>query len=70
MLRGALEGVGIGYLLEAYVEFFIREGHLTPLLEDWSPRFSGWHIYYPSRRQMRAPLKVFTEFVRRCNPLS
>lgn len=70
MLRGALEGVGIGYLLEPYVNTFIREGRLVPVLEDWSPRFSGWHIYYPSRRQMRTPLKVFIGFVRSMNPHS
>jgi DNA-binding transcriptional LysR family regulator len=70
MLRGALEDVGIGYLVEPYVSSFIEEGRLVPVLEDWSPRFSGWHIYYPSRRQMHAPLKVFIEFVRNMNSLS
>lgn len=70
MLRGALEGVGIAYMLEAYVEPFVREGRLALVLEDWSPHFSGWHIYYPSRRQMRAPLKVFIEFVRQTIPLA
>jgi DNA-binding transcriptional LysR family regulator len=65
VLRAALEGVGIGYLLEAYVEPHIREGRLTLLLEDWSPHFSGWHIYYPGRRQIRAPLAAFIAFVRR-----
>jgi DNA-binding transcriptional LysR family regulator len=69
MLRGALEGVGIGYLLEPYVNSFIREGTLIPVLEDWSPRFSGWHIYYPSRRQLHTPLKVFIGFVRSISPL-
>jgi DNA-binding transcriptional LysR family regulator len=70
MLRGALAGVGIGYLVEPYVNSFIREGLLVPVLEDWSPRFSGWHIYYPSRRQMQTQLKVFIEFVRSMTPLS
>jgi DNA-binding transcriptional LysR family regulator len=65
MLRGALEGAGIGYLLEAYVEPYIQDGRLMRLLEDWSPHFSGWHIYYPSRRQMCAPLAAFIAFVRR-----
>ncbi len=65
VLRGALEGAGIGYLLEAYVEPYIREGRLAAVLEDWSSHFSGWHIYYPSRRQMRAPLAAFIEFVRK-----
>jgi len=70
MLRGALEGVGVGYLIEPYVDSFIREGSLVPILEDWSPHFSGWHIYYPSRRQMHAPLKTFINFIRSMNPLS
>jgi DNA-binding transcriptional LysR family regulator len=70
MLRGALEGVGVGYLIEPYVNTFIREGRLVPMLEDWSPRFSGWHIYYASRRQMHTPLKIFIGFVRSMNPLS
>jgi DNA-binding transcriptional LysR family regulator len=69
MLRGALEGAGIGYLLEPYVNSFIREGSLIPVLEDWSPNFSGWHIYYPGRRQMHTPLKVFIGFVRSISPL-
>jgi DNA-binding transcriptional LysR family regulator len=70
MLRGALDGAGIGYLLEPYVSSLVRDGRLVPVLEDWSPRFSGWHIYYPSRRQMHMPLKVFIGFVRGMNPLS
>jgi DNA-binding transcriptional LysR family regulator len=70
MLRGTLEGVGIGYLVEPYVNSFIREGHLVPVLEDWSPRFSGWHIYYPGRRQMHTPLKLFIGFIRSMNSLS
>jgi len=70
MLRGALDGAGIGYLLEPYVDSFVRDGRLVPVLEDWSPRFSGWHIYYPSRRQMHMPLKIFIGFVRSMNPLS
>jgi DNA-binding transcriptional LysR family regulator len=70
MLRGALEGVGVGYLIEPYVDSFIQEGRLLPVLEDWSPRFSGWHIYYPSRRQMHPPLRVFIGFLRNMDPLS
>ena len=57
MLRGALEGVGLGCLIEPYADLLIREGRLVPVLEDWSPHFSGWHIYYPNRQQMRAPLR-------------
>jgi DNA-binding transcriptional LysR family regulator len=70
LLRGALEGIGIAYLIEPYVQPLVRAGRLIPVLEEWSPRFSGWYIYYPSRRQMRAPLKTFIEFVRYATPRS
>ena len=29
----------------------IAEGRLVQLLADWCPRFPGYHLYYPSRRQ-------------------
>ncbi|MGH7015045.1 MAG: LysR substrate-binding domain-containing protein [Stellaceae bacterium] len=64
MLCGALAGIGIAYTLEPYVRPLIDASRLVPVLEEWSPCYSGWHIYYPSRRQMRAPLKVFIDFVR------
>ncbi|MGA8614013.1 MAG: LysR substrate-binding domain-containing protein [Xanthobacteraceae bacterium] len=70
MSCGLLAGVGLGYLVEPYVDAYIRERRLVPVLEDWSPRFSGWHIYYPGRRQMQTPLKVFIEFIRCMNSLS
>lgn len=67
MLRGALDGIGIGYVIEPYVTPYINDGRLIPMLEDWSSHFSGWYIYYPSRRQMHAPLKLFIDFVRSTN---
>ncbi len=68
LLRGALSGVGVGRMFEPYVRPLINDGRLVPVLEEWSPQHSGWHIYYPSRRQMRAPLKVFIEFARKAMP--
>jgi DNA-binding transcriptional LysR family regulator len=35
------------------VEFspHLEEGRLACMLEDWCPPFSGYHLYYSSRRQ-------------------
>lgn len=63
MVRAALDGVGIAYVLEDYVAPQIAEGRLVTILEDWAPPFPGFHIYYPSR-QMPASLKAFIEFMR------
>jgi DNA-binding transcriptional LysR family regulator len=38
-------------LLEDMVHADVAEGRLTRVLVDWCPPFSGYHLYYPSRRQ-------------------
>jgi DNA-binding transcriptional LysR family regulator len=69
MLRAGLDGVGICYMLEGYVAPHLTEGRLVRLLDDWAPRYAGYHVFYPSRRQMPAPLKVFIDFLRDAAPL-
>jgi DNA-binding transcriptional LysR family regulator len=47
----ALAGVGIALLPEDELATHIESGRLVRVLEDWCPRFTGYHLYYPSRRQ-------------------
>lgn len=65
MARAAVDGVGIAYGLTDEVADFIARGDLVPILSDWQPRVGGFHLYYPSRRQIPAPLKAFIAFLRR-----
>ncbi len=58
--QAALDGLGIAYLPEDYVQPDIQRGHLTRVLEPWCPPFSGYHLYYPSRR---LPSPAFTLLV-------
>jgi DNA-binding transcriptional LysR family regulator len=51
VLTAALEGYGLAYGPEDQVEQHVAEGRLEKVLEDWSPTFPGYHLYYPSRRQ-------------------
>jgi DNA-binding transcriptional LysR family regulator len=68
-LNAALTGVGIAYLPHDMAQRFIAEGRLVPMLQDWCPTRSGVYIYYPSRRQVPAPLRAFIAFARRAvNP--
>lgn len=50
-LAAALAGLGLAYLPEDQVRTPIADGRLIRVLADWCPKFTGYHLYYPSRRQ-------------------
>ena len=64
VVRAALDGVGIGYTIESYVAAHIAAGRLVPLLVDWSAGHHSYYLYYPGRRHLPVPLKMFTAFLR------
>ncbi|CQH20490.1 LysR family transcriptional regulator [Yersinia frederiksenii] len=64
LLSAALEGYGLAYAPEDVVQKYIREGKLIPVLEDWSPTFPGYHLYYPSRRQALPAFKLILNALR------
>jgi DNA-binding transcriptional LysR family regulator len=51
MLNAARAGFGLAYLMDDLVQADVEEGRLTRVLADWCQPFSGYHLYYPSRRQ-------------------
>lgn len=65
IVRAALDGIGVGYMIESYIAPEIAAGRLVPLLAEWAPRYAGYHIFYPSRRQTPAALKALIAFLRR-----
>jgi DNA-binding transcriptional LysR family regulator len=50
-LNAALAGLGLAYLPEDQVQKHLADRRLVRVLADWCPPFSGYHLYYPSRRQ-------------------
>jgi DNA-binding transcriptional LysR family regulator len=50
-VRAALGGLGLAHISGDAVRPYLSDGRLVPVLEDWCPTFSGYHLYYPSRRQ-------------------
>lgn len=63
-LRAVRDGLGLAYLLYDYIAADLKAGRLVPLLEDWSPRLSGFFLYHSSRRQLTAPLRAFIAFLK------
>ena len=64
IVDAAVSGYGIAYVPEDLVSSHIAEGRLALLLDDWSPHFSGYHLYYPSRRQISPAFSVVVEALR------
>ncbi len=62
-LRAAVDGVGVAYVIETYARPLLQTGALEPLLEAFAAPFPGWFLYYPSRRHMPTPLKLFAAFL-------
>ena len=47
----ALAGLGISLLPEDELMSHIASGRLVRVLQDWCPKFAGYHLYYPCKRQ-------------------
>jgi DNA-binding transcriptional LysR family regulator len=63
-LEASLAGVAIAYLPEDVVAPDLAAGRLLRVLADWCPPFPGYHLYYPSRRQMSAAFALLAEALR------
>jgi DNA-binding transcriptional LysR family regulator len=62
--QAALDGAGIAFLPEHYLQTDIAAGRLKRVLEDWTPPFPGYHLYYPSRRQQSPAFALLVEALR------
>ncbi len=51
LLNAALEGYALTYAPEDVIQPHVEAGRLVRVLEEWSPTFPGYRLYYPSRRQ-------------------
>jgi DNA-binding transcriptional LysR family regulator len=64
MLNAALAGFGLAYVPEDLAQPHLAKGRLKRVLEDWCAPYSGFHLYYPSRRQSSAAFSLLVEALR------
>jgi DNA-binding transcriptional LysR family regulator len=64
ILNAALAGFGWAYVPENLAQPHLSKGRLKRVLEDWCPPFSGYHLYYPSRRQSSAAFALVVDALR------
>ncbi len=63
-LDSALQGLGLAYMPEDVAAPCIASGELIRVLEDWCPPFTGYHLYYPSRRHASPAFSLLIEALR------
>jgi len=64
LLNGALAGFGLAYVPEGMVEQHVAKGRLKRVLADWCQPYSGYHLFYPSRRQSSAAFSLVVDALR------
>jgi DNA-binding transcriptional LysR family regulator len=64
MLNAALAGFGLAYVSQDFAKPHLDAGRLVQVLEDWTPTFPGYHLYYPHRRQSSRALSVIVDALR------
>ncbi|MET0315055.1 MAG: LysR substrate-binding domain-containing protein, partial [Hansschlegelia sp.] len=63
-VEAALAGLGLAYVPEDRAAPHIAAGRLVRVLNEWCPTISGYHLYYPSRRQTSPAFSLLVEALR------
>ena len=63
-MKAVLAGLGLAYVPEDQVQTYVAEGRLIRVLDDWCAPFSGYHLYYASRRQVAPAFALLVEALR------
>src|SRR4051812_4402948 len=63
-IDSAIQGLGLAYMPEDIAAPCIQSGELIRVLEDWCAPFSGYHLYYPSRRHSSPAFSLLVEALR------
>jgi DNA-binding transcriptional LysR family regulator len=64
ILKATLAGFGLAYFPEQRVQEHLARGELVRVLGNWCPPYSGYHLYYPSRRQPSAAFALVVDALR------
>jgi DNA-binding transcriptional LysR family regulator len=68
IVRAAEAGFGLGFVMADQVAEQLADGRLVRVLADWCPPFTGYHLFYPSRRQPSAAFTLLVEALRFRSP--
>ena len=64
LLSAAVNGLGQARMTAGQAKPHLTSGRLVRVLSDWCPPFSGYHLYYPSRRQASPAFSLLVDALR------
>ncbi len=62
--QAALAALGPIYEFPHHIQAALAAGQLVTVLEAWTPPFSGFYLYYPTRALMPPSCAVFVDFLK------
>ncbi|HEY0150953.1 MAG TPA: LysR family transcriptional regulator [Longimicrobium sp.] len=63
MMRLVTAGLGLTIGMGDGVQPYIERGEVLAVLEDFCPRFPGYYLYYPARRQASPALRALIDYL-------
>lgn len=65
MIKLAVAGAGITFGMEESFRAWMERGELVAVLGDYCPRFAGFYLFYPTRRNVAPKLRALIEHLQR-----
>lgn len=62
--NAALAGFGLAYVPDTIARPHIAAGTLVAVLDDWLPPWTGYHLFFPSRRQASPAFALLVDALR------
>ena len=62
-VAGALQGIGVAYVLESYCTLLIADGRLISLLQAYLPSFGGWRLCYSNQMKLTAASRAIAQLL-------
>jgi DNA-binding transcriptional LysR family regulator len=67
VVDAAVQGLGIGFVLEEFAKQELSSGQLRQILKQHRGTDDAFHLYYPHRTHMPGKLRAFVDFMRNAN---
>ncbi|MDB5951810.1 MAG: LysR family transcriptional regulator [Massilia sp.] len=64
ILEAAGDGFGLAHVPMDLAQIHLDSGRLVSVLDDWCTELSGYHLYYPSRRQPATAFALLVDALR------